>query len=89
MRFSDWADDPRKTSRWQRFRLVMLGRYPICERCGIRVAEEVHHLVSVRLARHLAYDVDSVRCLCGSCHDDAHRGEISYRPRRQEAPPGV
>ena len=87
MRFSDWADDPRRTRRWQRFRKMMLGRYPICERCGYRVAEECHHIHSVRLRRDLAFDVDWVRCLCHMCHVEAHKGPVTYRPRPEETPP--
>ncbi len=87
MRFSDWADDPRKTARWQRFRRMLIGKFPVCERCGQRVSTEGHHLISVRHARWLAFDIENVRALCHQCHVDAHNGPISYRPRLDPSEP--
>ncbi len=90
MRFSDWADDPRKSRRWQRFRRSMLSKWPVCERCGYRVATEVHHLESVRLRRDLAFVEEACRCLCHGCHVEAHKAgriPLSYRPRKGQTPP--
>ena len=31
--------------RWQRFRLLVLARDPMCRRCGAHVSELVHHVI--------------------------------------------
>ena len=58
MKYGDWVTDPRHTSRWRKVRAVMLQAYPLCERCGMRCATEVHHMYSPRLEPDHAFNTD-------------------------------
>ena len=60
--------------RWQKLRrVVMQEHHGQCVRCG-REASEVHHLVPVREAPELGYEVSNLEPLCRRCHDDQHGG---------------
>lgn len=80
-RYGDWVTDPRHTHRWKKVRAFMLQAYPLCERCGMRCATEVHHIYSPRLYPLKAYDTRGLRSLCHACHTEADRGEVTYRKR--------
>ena len=81
MKYGDWVTDPRHTSRWRKVRAVMLQAYPLCERCGMRCATEVHHMYSPRLEPDHAFNTDHLRSLCHDCHVDADHGPVTYRKR--------
>jgi 5-methylcytosine-specific restriction protein A len=57
---------------WQRFRLGVLIRHPLCADCHdagrLTVAVEVHHVVKVRDDRRRRLDPTNVRSLCKACH---------------------
>lgn len=59
---------PYKLARWKRFRLVVLGNYPLCQRCGVATSRDVHHVKSPRTHPDLAFDPLNVEALCKSCH---------------------
>ena len=86
MRFSQWAKDPRHTSRWKKVRRQMLISYPRCERCGSRISTEVHHIKSAILYRDYAFDMEWLRSVCHWCHVDADKKAVAWRPRNP--PPG-
>lgn len=84
-RFSDWAKDPRQTSRWKRVRAMVRSTYPRCEVQGCnQLSEEVHHIIPItdgRWGRAKAYDWDNLRAVCRGCHPAADAGRVSWRPR--------
>jgi len=51
---------------WQKLRLTVLAREPICRACGRMPSVHVDHV-----RRHVAgqqHDVDNLQGLCGRCH---------------------
>jgi 5-methylcytosine-specific restriction protein A len=68
--------DPRyHTKQWQRTRMLVLKRDPICQLCaqlGKTVASTVaDHIIPVRMRNgedDRFYDIDTIRGLCQSCH---------------------
>jgi 5-methylcytosine-specific restriction endonuclease McrA len=55
------------SKRWQMTRRHKLTKDPICERCGARMATDVHHIQDLALggAIHSMWNLQS---LCGVCH---------------------
>lgn len=57
---------------WQRTRLRVLSRRPLCEDCAVEgivsPATEVHHVVKIRVAPELRHDASNLRALCAECH---------------------
>jgi hypothetical protein len=50
-----------------------------CQECGERGRLEVHHVIPVRLAPELAYDLGNLKTLCVACHLQktlAERGQL-------------
>ena len=76
--------DPRKTRRWQRLRLAMLTRFPVCEavRCH-HVATEVHHVRPVQKdpMGEFWFDDAMLRCVCHECHVKEHTEGVEWKPR--------
>lgn len=75
--------------RWVELRRLVLLKHPLCKRCLAegRVVEAtvVHHVIE-RLERpDLAYDVDNLESVCGTCHTAHHARKRS----KQSTPPGV
>lgn len=67
------ADRPSAAKRgydrhWQRFRLLILARDPLCRRCDSHVSELVHHLVPLDKG---GARLSSVNCVavCTPCHE--------------------
>jgi hypothetical protein len=56
------------TARYRRFRKWLLAERPVCERCGIKGATDVHH--RRKLADHPEdlCDQEHCECLCHECH---------------------
>ncbi len=60
--------------RWQKVRRVVLQEAGgMCQGCG-RGATEVHHIVPVREAPELGYEIGNLMPLCRECHDEQHGG---------------
>ena len=55
------------TKRWRMLRRAKLGRSPVCERCGVRLATDVHHRVDLRDGGD-PWDVEGLEALCRACH---------------------
>ncbi|WP_165250182.1 HNH endonuclease signature motif containing protein [Paludisphaera soli] len=72
---------------WKRCRLQKLKRSPMCERCrkagDPRVpAVDVHHVIEVRDAPGLAYDLANLESLCKRCHGRETRTRQRMESRR-------
>jgi 5-methylcytosine-specific restriction protein A len=66
------------TQRWVKLRKEILIQHPICQRCGVRLSEHVHHIISFmnysgyeRIA--VAYNSDNLMALCEPCHRLMHK----------------
>lgn len=59
--------------RWQRLRLMILAKEPLCRLCGNRFATQVDHVVP----RSKGGDdsEDNLQALCASCHSKKTRRE--------------
>jgi 5-methylcytosine-specific restriction protein A len=58
---------------WQRFRRMILRQHPLCVDCEAQGrttrAEELHHLVKIKIDQARRLDRDNVLPLCRPCHD--------------------
>ena len=52
--------------RWQRLRLMVLRREPMCRHCKDRAASDVDHIISKQ--RGGQDTMDNLQGLCGTCH---------------------
>lgn len=64
----------RRSREWVRFRQVELGLRPVCEECGQKSSEDLHHL---RPEDYENLDADLFLALCRGCHIRQHPG---WRP---------
>ena len=64
--------------RWKKLRDSKLRQYPVCECCGNRPAQTVHHIIARVERPDLMYDWSNLQSLCNSCHVQIHK---DYRPR--------
>lgn len=79
------------TKEWANLRLLKLQQNPMCERCGKKLAEEVHHKVSfmsqptpeLRRQYCLYVDLDGLMSLCKECHIEIHK-EITEKKRKKQ-----
>jgi len=66
------ADRLRSTARWQRLRMVVLRREPLCRACTdagrTTPATEVDHLEPLQQRIDLAFVEANLQPLCRSCH---------------------
>ena len=68
--------DPRKTARWQKVRLIVLGLFPMCydpfeiheKYSEAEPSTDVHHIKLVRFFHHLAFSIPNLVGLCRRCH---------------------
>ena len=75
-----------KDRRWPGLRLQALRRDGFrCTECGARGRLEVHHVIPVRQAPELSFDLGNLCCLCPSCHARETRKELGLDldPQRQ------
>lgn len=71
------SNDIRGHRRWRKMRERMLAESPLCDRCGIRLATEIHH--RVRVADGGGNDAGNLAGLCRQCHVEAHDGVSAER----------
>jgi 5-methylcytosine-specific restriction endonuclease McrA len=65
-----WYDRYLKTPDWLRKRdLVFARANGICEGCGVRPAEQVHHRTYDHVGNEFLFELVA---LCGACHDRIH-----------------
>lgn len=71
------SKDPRKTSRWQKVREIILAKYPLCydpfdhheKYDEAEPSTDVHHIKLVRDYHHLAFKESNLVGLCRRCHN--------------------
>jgi 5-methylcytosine-specific restriction protein A len=59
--------------RWARVRALKLRRDPVCERCGKKIANVVHHLVPIEVDYTKRLEYDNLQSLCRECHEIVHK----------------
>jgi 5-methylcytosine-specific restriction protein A len=52
---------------WQKLRLMVLRREPLCRKCG-KAAGDVDHILSIRRRPDLRLDPENLQALCRACH---------------------
>jgi 5-methylcytosine-specific restriction endonuclease McrA len=81
------VDRLRSSRRWRSVRAMVLRRQPLCAECvkhGVtRAATQVDHVVPLRAAPHLAFDIGNTQPLCDVCHA---RKSASERAARRRCP---
>lgn len=71
--------------RWPALRLQALRRDSFqCVKCGNRGRLEVDHIEAVRNRPDLAFSLDNLQTLCGSCHNSKTRLERGLPPADPE-----
>lgn len=67
-------------SKWKKIRDTKIKLNPLCECCGEKLAEEVHHILPLEdylndpeTMEQLAYDINNLQSLCRECHYKIHR----------------
>lgn len=67
-------------SKWKKIRDTKIKLNPLCECCGEKLAEEVHHILpledysnDLETMEQLAYDINNLQSLCRECHYKIHR----------------
>ena len=67
-------------SKWKKIRDTKIKLNPLCECCGEKLAEEVHHILPLEdysndfeTMESLAYDINNLQSLCKECHYKVHR----------------
>lgn len=67
-------------SKWKKIRDTKIKLNPLCECCGEKLAEEVHHILPLEdysndfeTMESLAYDINNLQSLCKECHYKIHR----------------
>ena len=75
-------DEQRKSGRWQRVRVKVIQRDPLCKRCGLAISEIGDHIVPAAVAVQQARDsgkypfdkwagyylISNLQGLCRPCH---------------------
>lgn len=62
---------------WRELRLDYLREHPICEKCGRKLATEVHHIIHLSGLNDAeivkkGFDPTNLMALCIDCHRDIH-----------------
>lgn len=75
---------------WGALRKLKLQEHPMCEICGRKLAEEVHHIDSpwkyddplVRKAKTIYVDLKDLMSLCSECHMNLHKEQHKKKIKR-------
>lgn len=80
----DYARHSKKITRgqrWKALRMQALDRDGWqCVQCGTHARLECDHIKPVRDAPELAYALQNLQILCGSCHARKTRLEVGHKP---------
>ena len=66
------------TTKWKKIRREIISPGKVCERCGVLLAWQLHHITSPfdtrgqNIRRELAFAVHNLEALCGPCHVEEH-----------------
>jgi len=58
---------------WRDLRRAYLKQHPLCEKCHVKLAEQVHHVVPRAKAPERTLDPSNLQALCTDCHLEVHR----------------
>jgi 5-methylcytosine-specific restriction endonuclease McrA len=64
-----WVGRLYSSGQWQEVRRIVKARSPLCQDCGLAPSVDVHHIVPMLKAPHLALAYDNLKALCRPCHD--------------------
>lgn len=78
---------------WRDLRNDVLSEQPVCQECGRKASQCVHHIVEVESGRtdaemeRIAYNRANLRALCFECHNAIHKAKRSHskQAHRQRA----
>lgn len=84
------------SSAWRSLRNEVISAQPICQECGRKVSQCVHHIVEVESGRtdaemeRIAFNRANLQALCFECHNAIHKAKRSHskeahRQRQAEA----
>lgn len=73
------------SQQWITLRDKTLQQNPICQKCGVNKATEVHHVIPHRGDLNLFYDSNNLMALCHDCHTEETRKEIQQRSKEASA----
>ena len=59
------------TKRWQKLRLMVLRRYPVCTLCNHNAATIAHHILDKSLGG--ADSLENLTGVCQACHNRHHK----------------
>jgi 5-methylcytosine-specific restriction protein A len=62
------------TKRWKLLRRHKLQLNPICERCDMTLANEVHHVIAIQAGGD-PWNLSNLEALCRVCHSKETRRE--------------
>ena len=83
-----------QSTRWRKVRNQYLQDHPTCERCGMYLATEIHHITPLTRFKNepekmerMAFDEDNLQALCHDCHIKAHieLGKYIHNIKNSEA----
>jgi len=64
---------------WKNLRAKVLEDSPVCQKCGLNQATEVHHIIPHKGDLNLFLDPNNLAALCHSCHCEETRKEAQQR----------
>ena len=62
-------------AEWQERRKEVIDEHPICQRCGVKPARDVHHLRALRQGG--THERGNLIALCRSCHLSVERQAVT------------
>lgn len=73
------------SSKWQKLSRELKQRYPLCQVCGERLSQAVHHIDNLErynynpdLMMEKAFDLNNLLCVCNQCHSKLHK-ELGFK----------
>ncbi len=63
----------RGSSAWQRERRRVRQANPLCQQCGLRLSEQVHHVHELQHAFAQRLDPRNLLAVCAECHEKIHQ----------------
>lgn len=73
------------STKWKKLSKELRERYPLCQVCGERLTQAVHHIDNLERYNNdpdemyeKAFDLNNLLCVCNECHARLHR-EINFK----------
>lgn len=71
-----------QTGDWLKLSAYVRSNFPICQKCNVEPATEVHHLISINDNWSLRLAVDNLESRCRTCHQQDTNLEVKERKKR-------